>query len=102
MKVLIRDKSLNLYLASGDQWVADANKGWDFQVGVAATDYARAHGLTDIELVYSFRNPGHNFSLPLEALKSSRAGRSFASLAKARSPRRDGTSKDLIESGRQM
>lgn len=76
MKVLIRDKTLNLYLASGNRWVTDADEGWDFQVGIAAIDYARLRGLTDVDLWYVFPNLNHNFSIPFEALKPNRVSKS--------------------------
>jgi len=99
MKVLIRDKSLNLYLASGNQWVADAEQGWDFQVGIAAIDYARAQGFTDVDLWCVFRNPTHNFCIPFEALKRFRASKVIADSAPGRTKKTEPVS---AEAKRQM
>ena len=90
MKILIRDKSLKLYLASGNQWVANADDGWDFQVGVAAIDFARTLRLTDIELVYVFRDSRQNFTLPFEALGPPRESKSLARLTRSEPPGKDG------------
>jgi hypothetical protein len=66
MKVLLRNKTTGLYYLTAERWTDDRAMAFDFQTGERAlTTGLRSAVVTEVEMIYAFRDPRHDFSVPL-------------------------------------
>jgi len=64
MRVFLRDSVTGLY-ANGERWTTNAVEAFDFRSPVAATFFAVQARLWDTEVLFSFDDPGFDFSVPI-------------------------------------
>ncbi len=63
MKVLLKLKGEERYLAQSGGWTASRAEAQDFKSYLAVLDYQREHKLGNVEALYSFEDPQYDFIL---------------------------------------
>ncbi len=66
MKVLIRDKSKNVYLAADGTWVNNFEQALDFSSSTQAIAHIAAQRLVGVELFFAFPRSEFNFTCPVD------------------------------------
>ncbi len=70
MRVLLRHIKTGLLFREPDQWTADFTQAQNFRHSAEAMDYARDHGLKEVEVLLSFEDPQFNVPLRLPSATS--------------------------------
>jgi len=64
-RVLLRQGKRRLYFQQPDEWVADAEKACLFKGSVEAERLATERGFKEVEVVFEFDTPEHDFAMGL-------------------------------------